>query len=208
MSDQHNKYTEDAFIQQLAAGDQQVFRQLFDWHYKALCYFAGSIVSHTHAAEDLVQEAFSKLWDKRGDFQSTASIKAFLFISTRNACLNYLKQQNRLTEREQEFLYHQDGQTAPVAAGFDPLLAETELLQHLYAAIEQLPAQCKRVFKMGYLEGRKNEEIATALNISYNTVRTQKLRAIKLLRSSVLKKQVLPLLPLYLTLLRYYDYKG
>ncbi|WP_262697107.1 RNA polymerase sigma factor [Chitinophaga lutea] len=191
--------TEDELSERIANGDQLAFRVIFRRHYKALCFFGTSITQDAQEAEDLVQETFSKLWDKRADFPTTANIKAFLYISTKNACLNFLRQKQRQTEKEKDFSYLQDDETS---AAFDPVLAETEIIRELYNEIEQLPAQCRRVFKMSYLEGRKNEEIAAALGISYNTVRTQKLRALKLIRASLMTKNLLPALMLYMAFIK------
>ena len=186
--------TEEELVERIAGGDQQAFRVIFSRHYKALCYFAASITQDGQEAEDLVQETFSRLWNKRADFHHTSAIKSFLYISTKNACLNFIRDKHRQTEKEREFSYLQD--EAP--ADFDPLMAEVEIIQELYEEIEQLPVQCRRVFKLSYLEGRKNEDIATMLGISYNTVRTQKLRALKLIRASLLKKNLMPALFLYI----------
>ncbi|AWO02047.1 RNA polymerase sigma-70 factor [Chitinophaga alhagiae] len=189
--------TEDELLERIARGNQEAFQVIFRRHYKALCYFAASITQDAQEAEDLVQETFSKLWDKRADFPTTTAIKAFLYISTKNACLNYIRQKHRQTEKEKEFSYLQE--EAP--ADFDPLMADVEIIGELYAEIEQLPPQCRRVFTMSYLEGRKNEEIAGLLGVSYNTVRTQKLRALKLIRASLLKKDLLPAFILYMALM-------
>jgi len=115
-----------------------------------------------------------------------------------------LKSRERLHIKEKEFVYLQDEQVTDDMTGFDPVLTETEIIQQLYEEIEQLPTQCRRIFKMSYLEGRKNEDIAATLQISYNTVRAQKLRALKLIRSSLVKKNILPLLGVYITLLKHY----
>ncbi|MBV7532891.1 RNA polymerase sigma-70 factor [Chitinophaga sp. sic0106] len=197
-----NLQQEQVLIKNLAAGEPSAFQSLFQQHYKALCYFANSIVQDAQEAEDLVQESFSKLWNKRADFQTAANIKAFLFIATKNACLNFLKSRERLTIREKEFSYLQTG----VDTGFDPAMTETEIITQLYNEIEALPGQCRRIFKMSYLEGKKNDEIAGELRISYNTVRAQKLRALKLIRSSLIKKNILPMLGVYIALIKYYFY--
>jgi RNA polymerase sigma-70 factor (family 1) len=198
---------EHILLRKFAAGEQTAFQFIFKQHYSALCYFAFTIVADEQEAEDLVQETFSKLWDKRADFQSATNIKAFLFIATKNACLNFLKSRQRLHIKEKEFSYLQEEQVTADMTGFDPVLTETEIIQQLYEEIELLPTQCRRIFKMSYLEGRKNEDIANALEISYNTVRAQKLRALKLIRSSLIKKNIIPLLGIYITLLRhYYNY--
>lgn len=190
--------TEEELLERIARGDQQAFRVIFRRHYQALCFFGTSITQDAQEAEDLVQETFSKLWAKRSDFQTTANIKAFLYISTKNASLNFIRQKNRQSEKEKEFSYLQ----AETPETFDPLLAEVEIVQALYEEIDQLPPQCRRIFKMSYLEGKKNEEVAALLNISYNTVRTQKLRALKLIRASLLTKNLLPAFLLYMQFIK------
>ncbi|PUZ30428.1 RNA polymerase sigma-70 factor, ECF subfamily [Chitinophaga costaii] len=196
-------YTEEILLQRFAAGDPTAFQFIFRQHYQALCYFANSIVANDQEAEDLVQESFSKLWDKRNGFGSASSIKAFLFISTKNASLNFIKSRERHSLKEKEFSYLHPEEESLDINRFDPVLTETEIMQQLYAEIERLPNQCRRIFKMSYLEGRKNEDIANTLHLSYNTVRAQKLRALKLIRSGLLKKNILPLLGMYLVLLRH-----
>lgn len=186
-------------LQGVARGDQKAFQVIFHQHYKALCYFAQSIILDRQEAEDLVQETFSKLWNKRADFPTANSIKAFLYIATKNASLNFIKSRERQLSREKEFSYLLDDE---LPADFDPILTETEIISELYAEIENLPKQCQRVFKMSYLEGVKNEDIATHLNISYNTVRTQKLRALKLIRSSLLKKNLLTAFYAYIAFMK------
>ncbi|RPD38112.1 RNA polymerase sigma factor [Chitinophaga barathri] len=194
-----NLNNEQELLKKLARGDQEAFRALFSQHYRALCFFAASIIIDRQEAEDIVQESFSRFWDKRAGFPTAAAVKAFLYIATKNACLNYRKLRERRNEREKAFVYLQEGDDLST---FDPVLAETEIIGELYREIENLPTQCRRVFTLSYLEGRKNEEIATTLGISYNTVRTQKLRALKLIRSALLKKNLLPALMAYLAFLK------
>ena len=194
-----NLDNEMELLQKVARGDQEAFRVIFGRHYRALCFFATSVVTDAQEAEDIVQDVFSRFWDKRADFPTTSAVKAFLYISTKNACLNHLKSKERRSEREKAFSYLHESDDP---GAFDTILAETEIIRELYREIENLPAQCRRVFTLSYLEGRKNEEIALAMGVSYNTVRTQKLRALKLIRSALLKKNLLPALMAYLAFLK------
>lgn len=189
MSEDRN--TEKEWLDRVALGDQDAFREIFQQHYKALCYYAGTIVDDWQEAEDLIQEVFSRLWDKRPEFPNAAALRSWLYVSVRNACLNHLKLKERQQSRERDYAYLA-GDTLPDLGAFDPRLAETEIIASLYREIDELPAQCRRIFRMSYLEGKKNEEIAGALSISYNTVRTQKLRALKLIRAGLLKRNLLP----------------
>ena len=194
-----NLNNEQELLQGVARGDQQAFRAIFSRHYRALCFFATSVVADAQEAEDIVQDVFSRFWDKRAGFPTTAAMKAFLYISVKNACLNHLKSREPRNEREKAFAYLHESDDL---SAFDPVLAETEIIGELYREIENLPAQCRRVFTLSYLQGKKNDEIAGSLGISYNTVRTQKLRALKLIRSGLLKKNLLPALTAYLAFLK------
>jgi RNA polymerase sigma-70 factor (ECF subfamily) len=85
--------------------DQAEYKIFFDQHYTALCFFAHSIVMNMEEAEDIVQESFCKLWNKKEDFEiATANVKAFLYMVVKNACLDYLRQQKRLSTHEQEIM--------------------------------------------------------------------------------------------------------
>jgi RNA polymerase sigma-70 factor (ECF subfamily) len=64
-------------------------------------------------------------------------------------------------------------------------------MQRIYEEIEKLPKKCRQVFKLAYMDGLGNEEIANLLNITYQTVKNQKVRALKILRLALLHKGLL-----------------
>lgn len=193
---------EQSLLRSIAEGDRQAFEAVFDTYYQGLCYFAQSITGGKEDAEDIVQDAFYKLWQKRETLAATQHLKSFLFVVIRNACFDFIKQQQRQRRREQNFSI---GPDTDEQKAFEPLLSETEIIMELHQEIQMLPDQCRRIFKMSYFDGKKNEEIARALDISYNTVRTQKLRALKLIRAALLKKGLLPAILLYMDLLIMYS---
>jgi len=141
-------------------------------------------------AEDIVAESFIKLWHKHNDFETLTNIKAFLFITTKNSCLNYIKKIERQTSIHEQL--QREGVSFEEDINFAEI--EAEMLQQLYTEIERLPRKCKNIFKLIYLEGLKTDEIAQRLEISNKTVLNQKLRAIQLLRSALFKKNLLYLL--------------
>lgn len=165
-------------------GEDKTLAYFFDLHYKALCYFAVRLTQDTEQAEDIVSECFLKLWRSRTEFQTAQNIKAFLYISCRNACLNHLKYLKR-RNAAQELYFGQ------LQEGEDTILyqiIETEVLGILSKEIEELPDKCREVFKMIYVENKKTDEIAADLGISVKTVRGHKARAIELLKTQLLKK--------------------
>lgn len=179
-------YDEQNVMESFRQGDEAAFAIFFDLHYKSLCYFAMPLTKDTQQAEDTVAECFFKLWELRTEFQTEQNIKAFLYISCRNACLNHLRNLKR-RNAAQELYFSQ------LEAGEETILyqiIEMEVLHMLSCEIEELPTKCREVFKMIYIENKKTIEIANLLGISVKTVRGHKARAIDLLKSQLLKKGV------------------
>ena|SRR5690606_1431329 len=180
----------DYWFSELQKGNSLALSHFFDLHYRSICYFADSIVKDSLEAEDIAATAFMKLWRKHKDLESASSIKSFLYICARNACLDYLKKKKRQTSAQAEY-YNL------VASSDDYILKnliEAEFLQQLTEEIEALPPQCKMVFKRMYFDGLKTDEIADELSLSVKTVRNHKSRAISLLQATLLKKKLLPTL--------------
>jgi RNA polymerase sigma-70 factor (ECF subfamily) len=177
-------------IDTLKKGGPDALQSLLKQFYSPLCLFAERLVADRAAAEDIVGESFIKLWNKRGDFESTQNIKAFMYITVRNACLNYLKQAKRdslnqkqlayLTGEKEEFILNE--------------MIRAEVLKEIMNEINNLPEQCGKVLKLAYLEGLKNQEVAKVMNISVHTVKNQKARAIQLLKTRLRDRDLMAFL--------------
>jgi RNA polymerase sigma-70 factor (family 1) len=159
-------------------GDPNSLNALFRMYYAPLCLFAERMIKDRPAAEDIVGEAFVKLWHRHRDFENQQNIKGFLYITTRNACLNMLKQMQRESLSKKQLAYLSADKEGFILND----MIRNEVLAQISSEIENLPEQCKKIFKMSYFEGRKNQEIAEILDISVHTVKNQKARAIQLLK--------------------------
>ena len=165
-------------LQQLAKGNKMVFKQLFEEYYHPLRGFARKFISDYDICNDLVQESFVGLWDKRKEISNSSAIKSYLYSSVRNACLNHLRFEQMKSKNEDRILalssdwYYEDS------------LLEEEVHSQIYEAIKDLPAQSRRVIVMA-MNGSTNLEIAEELNISINTVKTLKQRSYKFLREKL-----------------------
>ena len=151
--------------------------QLFRGYYARLCYFATRLTGDAERAEDIVQEAFLNYWKTGPGLDAGAVAKSYLYTAVRNACLNDLRHLD-VRRRHGRSIRPEDLSTAPV---IDEIV-RAELLGELLAAIETLPEGCRTVLRMAYFEKLGNDEIARLLDISVNTVKTQKMRALRLLR--------------------------
>lgn len=159
------------------------FDQLFRNHYSVLVLFARKLIQDRPAAEDIVSEVFCKLWERQLRFATPESAKAFLYISTRNACINFL-QRGELHAGIREKIGKAN------ANGYEDYalnhMISTEVSRQLIRYVDALPAECRRIMRMSFLEGIPNCEIAKKLQLSVNTVRNQKARGIHLIRKRIL----------------------
>jgi RNA polymerase sigma-70 factor (ECF subfamily) len=172
-------------ISRLKQGDTQALDELHDLFYPPLCHFAVSLLADAPAAEDIVTEIFVTMWGKHQDFATLQNIKAFLYISTRNACLNHLKR----LQRESDMRFSLSTVLSLEREDFAlNEMIRAEFLQQIYEAIEALPTQCRKIFKLCYIEGMSNLEVAERLSISVNTVKNHKVKALGLLRLKFLNR--------------------
>lgn len=156
-------------------GDKDAFNHIFNMFYKRVCFFAAGIVNED-AAEDLVQDAFVKLWERRLSFDSLNSIKAFLYLTTKNSCINTYKHQKVVEKFESSQVDSQD------ESNIIYRLIEAEVLDEVQQAVQQLPQSYRKVIYLSYFQGLSNQETADYLNVSINTVKTQKVRSLRILR--------------------------
>lgn len=181
---------EGELIALFRSGDRKALQHLYTLHYKTLCYFANKLILNTPQAEDIVADSYVKLWNLRSNFDTLVNIRAFLYITVRNACFNFLRQSKRITAAQEEMLYLLQHDSDKIQ--FTEI--EASLLDKIYAEIESLPKQCREVFKLFYLQQLSTTEIAQRMNLSRNTVQNHKIRATKLLRTAFLKRNLLPVI--------------
>ena len=149
-------------------------------NYTPLVLFGSNYVNNDQdVSEDIVQDVFLKLLQKNIYFKNIISLKAYLYRSVKNACLNYNK------HKKVKELYA-DGEKSAFQTESDFLdqIIKEEVFFHLVKAVECLPNRCKNVFELT-MEGFKNAEIATQMKISVETVKSQKKRGRKILRELI-----------------------
>lgn len=174
----------ELLIEGLHKGEEKSIRTLYAMHYRPLCYFAENIIHNKSEAEDIAVESFLELLKKKTDFDNLADIKSFLFTVIRNACIDYLRKQKIRTQNNTKLSYLYASEELPVE--YEMITAQ--LLQSVYAEIEHLPGQCKKVFKSFFIEGKTTAIIAEEMGIKPQTVLNQKVKALRLLRFMLLKE--------------------
>jgi RNA polymerase sigma-70 factor (family 1) len=186
VSNQKPYTAEEALVLSLQKGEEDGFNYCFEQFYGPLCFFAKRLVNDAQVSEEIAGDSLLKLWERRGRFSHIKSIKAFLYRTTRNSCLNYLKQFKIILKKEKSFYDF----TESVEEFILNEMIRTEVLKEIHQAIENLPLQCGKIFRLSYLEGLKNEQIAQQLLLSVHTVKNQKAKALKLLKQKLLKESI------------------
>lgn len=172
---------EEISIEALNRQEVEAFHVLYKRYYRALVCYAMQWTGIQESAEDLVQDLFSTIWENKMTFLSLASFQTYLYNAVRNASLNYLK------HKDIEACYAQqvtEEMAWPIPKEEEDDYFEEELYRRLFILVDQLPERCREVFLL-YMKGKKNEEIAEALHISAETVKTQKKRAMQFLRKNL-----------------------
>ncbi|MEG1837756.1 MAG: RNA polymerase sigma-70 factor [Bacteroidaceae bacterium] len=160
------------------------YNTLFHKYYSNLLYYATRFLSDDEA-EDVVQDVFVDLWKRRDSIEVGEQIQAFLYRAVYTKSINVLKHKKiennygaeveELYKRKLEFYQPDYNDTIK-------RIENTELRKEIYQVINELPDKCKEVFKLSYLHGMKNKEIAEALDISMRTVEAHMYKALRFLR--------------------------
>lgn len=166
---------DNSLVNALRKGDEKAYDALFHMLYGRLCAFAMKYLHDQEAAKEVVEDAMVVLWEKREKFENLLALKSYLYNTVRNGSLDYLKKLSKNTSID-ELTGHESFVTA------DNYILEEEVHATLYQALAALPAKCRRVFELSCIEELKYSEIADDMGISLNTVKSQRARAIQLLR--------------------------
>lgn len=171
--------TETSFLARINGKDRQAFHELYKDYYRPLVMFAVHYLGEQEIAEDIVQDLFVAVWEKKGTFFSEQGFRAFLYNSVRNTCLNTLKH-----KKVEEKYLNQTSLSGEWNEECEYEVTTEELYERLFKVVDGLPLRCKEIFLL-HLDGKKNEEIAEKLHISLLTVKTQKKKAMRYLREQL-----------------------
>jgi RNA polymerase sigma-70 factor (ECF subfamily) len=162
----------------------QEFKELYKSMTPILVFYAGKYVDMT-TAEDLVQDVFLRVWQKRTPLLLKEGLKTYLYRSVQHACLDYLKHQDVEGDYVRTTINRLKIEEINQYNDIESLFEEDERLMRIYEEIEKLPEKCKEIFVMSYLEERKTGDIALLMNVSKRTVEAQLYKALKNLRDTL-----------------------
>ena len=156
-------------------GNELAFSQLFERYWSELMDTAYRILGDKDAAQDVVQEVFTDIWNKRKDL-SIENVASYLKQATRYTVFRYIRK-TKMVIRDFDFVA-----SAPPVNNTEEQIEFEELSHLLEESVKTLPDQCQKVFRLSRFEHLSNKEIAGRLNISVRTVDNHIARALKTLR--------------------------
>lgn len=170
---------DSVLVSQFKSGDIHAYEALFNSYYQPLVGYGRTIIKDAHEAEDIVQQVFISVWEKRSSLEVHTSFRAMLYKAVYNSCLN------RIKHTEVRRSYAKEIKLSNSSFFSQEDVQYKELQKKIGEAIDTLPEQCSKIFKMSRYEQLKYQEIADALNLSVKTVENQMGKALKLLRENM-----------------------
>ncbi|MBI4419129.1 MAG: RNA polymerase sigma-70 factor, partial [Ignavibacteriales bacterium] len=153
----------------LRDGDPGAFDVMIREHGPGMCRFILSQIHSAELAEELVQDIFLNIWERRAEFNPRTSLKSYLFTAARNKAIDHIRHERVKQEyREEVGLRGEHVSTTP-----DEILAGEELEEAIRRVVQELPDRCRLIFSLQREEGMSYAEIARVLGISQKTVETQ-----------------------------------
>lgn len=166
-------------LRALQKGDHKAFEDVFVAYFPKVKYFIFQLVRSESEAEELAQDVFVRLWTNHSSVDPNRSFDAYLFTIAYNVAVNHLKHQ-AVKENYETTLPPSEFSETP-----EEILYAKEIDLLIEMAVNRMPEQRQRIFRMSRREGMNNEQIATELQITRKTVENQLSLALKELRKIV-----------------------
>ncbi|WP_289024154.1 RNA polymerase sigma-70 factor [uncultured Salegentibacter sp.] len=161
-----SKSVDAKLIELVKKGDRSAFRTVFDLYENRLYAFVFSITKSHYSTEELLQEIFINLWQKKADIKTSLSFNAFIYTIARNLTYNHLRkianQENLKQELWKNIAFLNDVENKLIYSEYQDILEDI---------LAGLPQKKRSIFILSRNEGKSNQEIADLLNISKKTVK-------------------------------------
>ncbi|MET7000373.1 RNA polymerase sigma factor [Chitinophaga defluvii] len=194
---------EEQLLLRVAEGDETAFGELLYAYSDHLGAFVYKITASREIAQEIVQDTFIKVWNKRGALPAIDRFGQYLFILARNLTYNYIRDQARVAVKYQQWLRDMENREE-VATVFYEEGGMAHYLPVIDQAVDQLPPQQRKVFEMARKQGLSHRQIAEDMGISAETVKKYMKLALQAIREYVRSKvPSAVLLVLFLYISRY-----
>jgi RNA polymerase sigma-70 factor (family 1) len=177
--DRYKTYSDEQLVELLKSGDTVAFTELYTRYWKLLFALVASRLHNFYDAEEIVQDVFADIWNRRSKINISTSVQSFLSASVRYQTWRTMARQRKEFQHKQKGLNNEASES---------LIAEIEmklLFDQLQERITKLPQKCRVVYQLRKIEGLSNKQVASQLQITEKAVERNMTRAIKQLRTGI-----------------------
>ncbi|BAV05685.1 RNA polymerase sigma-70 factor, ECF subfamily [Filimonas lacunae] len=174
-----HKVNDNVLLDRLANGDEHALNEIYLLYWQDLFMCAYNVLKDKAACEDIVQDLFLQLWQKRSTIQINISLRAYLYTAVRYNVFRQIR-----TGKVRSVLFEEAAERM-AANTTEFIMAEKEMSKQVARVVAALPDKCREVYKLSREEQLTHKEIASRLNISTKTVENQLTIALKRVRASL-----------------------
>lgn len=178
----YSTYSNILLIEWIKENDDLAFRELYQRFYSQLYIHAYKRIDDPQAIEDLLQDVFTSVWNNRHKLKIEHSVSGYLYTAVRYKIINYFFRQDTANKYLNSLESHLNEQE-PIQA--DYLVRERQLMNIIEKEINALPPAMRRVFKMSRFDQLSHKEIASTLQLSEQTIKTQVKKALRILKQKL-----------------------
>lgn len=172
--------SDSQILEAIKRDDNGAYEMVFREYYRPMTAYAFRFLNNLPESENIVQEVFLRLWQKRREIMITSSLQNYLFRSVKNQCINNIEHDKIKTGYQDMVINHETNRVE-----YSEFFLEFGLKKRIETAIAALPEKRQEIFRLAREDGLKYREIADRLEISVKTVETQMTLALKQLRESL-----------------------
>lgn len=177
----YNTYEDAQLVTLLCSGDHAAFTEIYNRYWERMLYMAGIKYGSVAMAEEIVQEIFLDLWNRREQLQIEKSLGAYLAVAVKYKVINAQAKSRKEISLQNEAIQKIEPAENPV----EEWVRFQELRQMISEGINKLPERCRITYQLSREEGLTLKEVASRLNITEKAVEANITRALKLLRTSI-----------------------
>ena len=169
--------TDEQLIAMVRKGNDDAYAELFNRHWENVYNMVYARIRHRAVTEEMAQEIFMKLWDKRADL-AIDNFSAYLYTCVKHRCINYIESKiarKKHWEHYKVFLPLEDDST-------NRTVAFNDLREAMEKGLNTIPKKSKMIFRLNRLEGKSVKQIAGQMNLSEKAIQYHLTRSVKELR--------------------------
>jgi RNA polymerase sigma-70 factor (family 1) len=188
-------HIEEQWVKSLKNGDIQAFNELFGYYGQRLYFFSYRYLRSEAECEELVQEVFTRVWDKRSEIREDLSFRSYIFTIAFNIIRKYFRSRVQARSYSESLIMEDFQLETSQKINFNSLKSRLDTL------VSMLPLRRREIFVKSRMEGLSVKEIASDMKISKKTVENQLTEALKYIRSHLTDERMAGILFLYLFIL-------